>query len=141
MRFFTLICLMVFSTAIFAADISNESKIERIGGTFKVTLVERLKDGGFKVEFEAVAQDSRFKKLVLESSHVHVSVAEGFEIRLSADVLATSGSTAAVSQVVLFIPGRVGHTPVWMLSRKATVPTPPSKLIDMHAPSTDYQIM
>lgn len=116
-------------------------KFERVGGTFVVTSIKHLKDGGFRIVFTAKEGEPRFKTLVLESSHVHVSVSEGSELRLSADIVATKGNTAEVSQMVLFVPGRVGSTPVWMLSKRARSPLPPAKLLEMHAPSTDYQML
>jgi hypothetical protein len=116
-------------------------KIERIGGEFEVTNIESIKDNYFRVTFVSTGENPRFKTLVLESSHVHVRVQKGSILRLSADVEATSGTTARVDQVVLFFPGRVGKTPVWMVSRQGSrFNSPPGKLIEMHAPSTDYQI-
>lgn len=119
-----------------------DSNFERVGGTYLVTSIKRLSEGGFRVVFEAKTGEPRFKTLVLESPHVHVSVAEGSELRLSADVLKTKGDTAEVSQMVLFVPGRVGSTPVWMLSKNGEVSSsPPARLLEMHVPTTDYQIL
>lgn len=114
-------------------------KVERIGGTFTVKSIKAAKDG-FRVTFVANEGSPRFKTLVLDSPHVHMSLTEGASLRLSADVIATSGSTADVSQVVVFVPGKTGDTPIWMLSRRAVEPVPPAKLIEMHAPQTDYQV-
>lgn len=115
-------------------------KVERIGGTFIVSTIKPMKDNGFRVTFTAKDGSPRFKTLVLESTHVHMAIAEGASLRLSADVVAVSGSTAEVSQVVIFVPGRTGETPVWMMSRRSTVPNPPAKLLEMHVPQTDYQV-
>lgn len=147
MRVFILLIVAVFSflpVSGLAAEqeettTSDQPVVERIGGTFLVSSIKKIKDG-FRITFAAKDGTPRFKRLVLESAHVHVSVVEGAELRLSADVTATRGDTADVSQMVLFIPGRVGDTPVWMLSRRANQPVPPAKLIEMHAPSTDYQV-
>ncbi len=139
---------VLLATSSIAATSSSESqqeqkspKIERIGGDFVVGAIKKLKDGAFSVEFTAAEGEPKYKRLVLESMHVHAAIAEGAKLRLSADVVAISGATAEVSQVVLFLPGRVGRTPVWMLSRKVSPGAPPAKLIEMHAPSTDYQVM
>lgn len=130
--------------AIAANQTTNESqtpKMQRIGGSFEVTQIERLKDGNFQATFTATQNDTMFKTLVLESSHVHVAVQKGATLRLSADVQAVNGTTAQIDQVVLFLPGRVGRTPVWMVSRRSKgYQNPPSKLLDLHAPGTDYQV-
>lgn len=115
-------------------------KLERIGGTFVVTSIKPAKDNGFRVIFTAKEGSPRFKTLILESSHVHMAIVEGASLRLSADVIEASGSSAEVSQVVLFVPGRAGDTPVWMLSRRAIEPVPPARLLEMHAPQNDYQV-
>lgn len=137
--------LIGLSLPVFSADSDlaqkAETQFKRVGGTFVVSSITRLKDGTFKVTFTAKAGEPKFKKLVLESTHVHVSVAEGSELRLSAEILSFNGDTAEVSQLVVFVPGRVGETPVWMLSKRAKVAAPPAKLLEMHAPSTDYQIL
>ncbi|MEI6397413.1 MAG: hypothetical protein WCO71_01465, partial [Pseudomonadota bacterium] len=65
---------------------------------------------------------------------------EGATLRLSAYVSGKSGDVAEIAQVVVFMPGRAGPTPVWMLSKKSPRLDPPAKLLEMHAPSTDYAI-
>lgn len=123
-----------------AEKTETRPKVERIGGNFTVTSIKPLKEGGFRVTFAAKDGSPRFKKLVLDSSHVHMSLAEGATLRLSADVISTNSDTADVSQVVVFVPTRNGETPIWMLSRRAVDPNPPARLIEMHAPQTDYQV-
>ena len=115
-------------------------KVERIGGTFVVTSIKPLKGSGFRVIFSAKEGTPRFKTLVLDSPHVHMSLTEGASLRLSADVIATTGDTAEISQVVVFVPSRGGNTPVWMLSKRAVEPVPPARLLDMHDPHNDYQV-
>lgn len=119
---------------------SKAPKVERIGGTFVVTSIKPLKGSGFRVIFHAKEGSPRFKTLVLESPHVHMSLTEGASLRLSADVISTTGDTAEISQVVVFIPSRNGNTPVWMLSKRAVDPVPPAKLLEMHDPHNDYQV-
>jgi len=119
----------------------KDSEFERVGGTFVVTSIKRISEGQFKIIFTAKDGEPRFKTLILESPHVHVAVEEGKELRLSAEIISAKGRTAEVSQMVLFIPGRVGHTPVWLLSKHAVKSAAPAKLLEMHAPSTDYQVL
>jgi hypothetical protein len=119
----------------------DQSKFERVGGNFKVTRIQRLSDGSFKVVFKSTSPANRFETLVLESPHVHVAVTEGKEIRLSAEISSHKGNSAIVSQMVIFLPGRVGDTPVWLVSKGTNSSSPPAKLLEMHAPSTDYQIL
>ena len=123
-----------------AAASSAVIKIERVGGDFTVTGIQQLKSGGFSVDFKASAGSPKFAKLHLESDHINAGLEEGATLRLSADVIGTSGDLAEIAQVVVFMPGRVGPTPVWMLSKKSPRLDPPAKLLEMHAPSTDYVI-
>jgi hypothetical protein len=114
----------------------------RIGGDYKVTAIDRLKDGAFVIEFKSTAPSGKFDVLHLESDHVHVAVKVGQQIRLSAEILAEKGSTAEVSQMVIFLPSVQGHVPVWLLSNKAPANEhPSSKYLEMHNPLNDYIIM
>lgn len=143
--------LLCLETASFALEVKKDQvaasqveskipKVERIGGTFVVTSIKPLKSSGFRVIFTAKEGTPRFKTLVLESPHVHMSLTEGSSLRLSADVISTTGDTADISQVVVFIPSRNGNTPVWMLSKRVIDPVPPAKLLEMHDPHNDYQV-
>ena len=130
--------LVFFSFPIMGAE---TSKIERIGGNFRVEKISKLESGVFVVEFSAAEGDPKFKHLRLESDNINAALVEGATLRLSADVTRVRDRTAEVAQIVVFIPGPVGqHTPVWMLSRKAPRLDPPAKLLDLHAPVTDFAI-
>lgn len=131
------VLLSILSTQLFAGE---KSKIERIGGNFTVRKISKLPSGGFVVEFRASEGEPKFKELRLESDNINASVVEGANLRLSADVTRINGKIAEVAQVVVYLPGAVGPTPVWMLSRKAPRLDPPAKLLDLHAPVTDFAI-
>ena len=119
-----------------------EIKFERIGGTFNVSQIKRLNDGGFQVVFSAKETQGPFRKLTLETQHVHMGIREGVELRLSADVISVRGGEAEIAQAVLFMPSHAGDNPIWMLSRRNHVPSsPPVKLLEMHAPATDFMIL
>jgi hypothetical protein len=137
-----LIFSAVFMSLIWTAPghASPAPRLERIGGNFTVAKITRLPKGGFVVEFKASEGTPPVKTLRLESDHINAGLNEGDTLRLSADVVASSGDTAEVAQVVLYIPGKVGPTPVWMLSKGSKPMDPPAKLIDLHAPSTDYAV-
>jgi len=126
-----------------AASVSTkDSKFQRVGGDYKVAAVDRTDDGSFLIEFKSTHPTGKFDVLRLSSDHVHVAVKVGATLRLSAEILSARGREADVSQVVLFLPGRVGRVPVWLLSNK--VPTRDlraTKYLEMHAPSTDYMVM
>ena len=131
------VLISIFSTELFAGA---KPKIERIGGNFLVHKISKLPSGAFLVEFRASEGEPKFKELRLESDNINASVVEGANLRLSADVTRISGKMAEVAQVVVYLPGTVGPTPVWMLSRKAPRLEPPAKLLDLHAPVTDFAI-
>jgi hypothetical protein len=128
----------LFSFAAFAAE---SKSIERIGGNFTVTKISKnTSNQGFVVEFKASEGSPKITLLRLETDHVNAGLSEGETIRLSADVRSHSGNSADIEQVVVYLPGRSGPTPVWMLSKKAKLVSPPAKLIEMHSPSTDYTV-
>lgn len=132
-----LLTVAVVMSSAFAAE---KTKIERIGGNFTVTKITKLPRGGFSVDFKSAEGSPKISKLHLESDHINAGLTEGETLRLSADVISQAGDSAEIGQVVVFLPGKVGPTPVWMLSKKAGQLSPPAKLIEMHAPSTDYAI-
>lgn len=141
--------VFVFGSASFAADSVAKGEteaqvktpvLERIGGNFTIVKIYSLRDGGFGVDFKASEGSPKIMRLHLESDHINAGLIEGQALRLSADVLAHKGDLAEISQVVVFMSGPAGPTPAWMISKKATGLTPPVRLIEMHAPSTDYAI-
>ena len=131
------VMMSLFSLSAFAAE---NVKIERIGGNFKVETISKLPSGAFVVEFKAAEGEPKFTHLRLESDNINSALSEGAVLRLSADVTQIRGKKAEVAQVVVFLPGVVGPTPVWMLSRKAPRLDPPAKLLDLHAPVTDFAV-
>ena len=134
---YALLMSLVFSGQGFA---TTRPKLERIGGNFVIAKIKRIQKGGFLVEFRASEGAPRIKTLRLESDHINAGLKEGDTLRLSADVVATTDDMAEVTQMVLYMPGKVGPTPVWMLSKRSVPLDPPAKLIEMHAPSTDYAV-
>lgn len=134
------VLMALFFTMASTAFAAESGKIERIGGNFTVTKIAKLSSGGFSVNFKASEGTPKIATLHLESDHINAGLTEGVTLRLSADVIAHSGSAAEIAQVVVYIPGRVGATPVWMLSKSPRQLDPPAKLLDMHAPATDYAV-
>lgn len=134
----TLIAALFLAAPAFAADVEPL----RVGGDYKVTSVEKVRDGAFVVEFNSTTPSGKYDVLRLESDHVHVAVKVGQQIRLSAEILSEKGNTAEVSQMVIFLPSAQGHVPVWLLSKKAPAQDhPAAKYIEMHNPLNDYVIM
>lgn len=134
------ILIVLLSLVSFSAAAVDKSNVERIGGNFTVTKIKKLPSGGFSVDFKSAAGTPKISRLHLESDHINAGLQEGNTLRLSADVISVKGDLAEIGQVVVFLPGRVGPTPVWMMSKRASKLEPPAKLIEMHAPSTDYAV-
>ena len=133
----------------FAADtnsllgkINRRSQYQRVGGTFVVSDISKKPDGTFVVEFKSDHPTGRIATVHLESDHVHFAVDVGSKLRISAEILSVNGNIAEASQVLVFIPSRQGHTPVWLLSKRASrFELNGAKLIEMHAPQSDFQIL
>jgi hypothetical protein len=114
----------------------------RVGGNYTVKSVEQKSGNVFLVKFTAENLSGNFDELELESDHVHVAVKVGRTLRLSAEVLRTTGPKAEISQVVLFFPNAEGHVPVWLMSNKfPDRDLKASKYLEMHAPINDYMIL
>jgi hypothetical protein len=120
----------------------GKAQVLRVGGTYKVTEINELKDGAYEILFESTEKSGRFDQLRLESDHIHVAVELGSVLRLSAEILKDGGVKADVAQMVLFLPNPKGATPVWMLSNKATShDLRATKYLDMHVPLNDYSVL
>ncbi len=140
-KFFSLkIIVLLFGFGTMTAFAAEKPSVERIGGNFTVTQISKLSRGGFSVNFKAAQGSPKISRLHLESDHINAGLQEGDTLRLSADVISIKDNTAEIGQVVVFLPGRSGPTPVWMMSKRASNMDPPAKLIEMHAPSTDYAV-
>lgn len=114
----------------------------KVGGEYTVTKIDRSSSGLFLIEFKAMRPTGRFDVLKLESDHVHVGVKVGQSLRLSAEILAESGTTAEVSQLVMFLKGPNGKVPVWLLSHKSIgTDLRAIRYLEMHVPSNDYVVM
>ncbi len=117
-------------------------KISRVGGDYLVTAIEHLDKEEFRIQFSAVTPTGKFDQLTLHSNHVHVAVKQGQKLRLSAEILADSGATAEVAQMVIFVVNPQGPIPVWLLSNRAGPrELNATKYLEMHSPLTDYIIM
>jgi len=120
----------------------GKEQVLRVGGNYKVEQIIKNQNGTFKIIFISTQQTGRFDRLVLESDHVNVAVAEGSQVRLSAEILDDQGASAEVAQLVLFLPSSFGQTPVWLLSNKASNrELRATKYIDMHMPLNDYFVL
>jgi hypothetical protein len=136
------------SSAVPAAEVAGpqtnvgQYTSQKVGGEYKVAKIDRDTAGVFHIEFHATQSSGRFDILKLESDHVHVAVKVGQVLRLSAEVVGERGQEADVSQVVLFLHGRSGRVPVWLLSRKAMGQDLKAvRYLEMHVPANDFVVM
>ncbi len=114
----------------------------RVGGNYKVEDVEKVDEKTFRITFRAATESGRFDTLILDSDHLHVAVTKGTTIRLSAEILKDNGKSAEVAQLVIFLPSKVGQTPVWLLSNKAPLrDLRATDYLKMHAPINDYFVL
>jgi hypothetical protein len=144
--------MMVFLWAVVYPSYASESNmgaqnlqsdfVQKVGGEYRVSKIDRNGSGVFLIEFKATQPSGRFDILKLESDHVHVSVKVGQVLRLSAEVLDEQGPVAEVGQMVLFIYGQSGRVPVWLLSRKAMGRDLKAvRYLEMHFPANDFVVM
>lgn len=140
------LCLFVLPKNL-AADESSQSSIaqlqeqqpaiRRVGGTYRVASIEKIADQDFRITFENPA-GTKHRTLLLISDHVHIGVKQGQMLRLSAEILRETKEVTEISQVLLFLPGQQGATPVWMLSKHSNLELRGARYLEMHAPSSDY---
>lgn len=135
------ICLGTSFSGLQAQPQEQGAKVERVGGTYIVTRIDRTPDDAFLVEFKSEQPDGRFDSLILACDHIHLGIKLGATLRLSAEVAADHGGVAEVSQLVVFLPSPQGATPVWLLSRNVkTTDLRATPFLKMHAPQSDYQV-
>lgn len=123
-----------------SAPVSDRAEVLRVGGVYSIARIDKVEGGGFRIEFHNDEVKGRFQTLKLESDHVNMGVSVGQKLRLSAEVLKEKGNEAEVSQVLLFLPHAEGPVPVWLLSKKGGE-LRGARYLEMHAPTTDYQIL
>ena len=114
--------------------------IDKVGGLYKVESIKKKGTSYFEVRFKSTNKTGKFDTLILESDHVHVGVAVGMTLRLSAEILKAKGDTAEISQVLLFFKRGDSTVPVWLLSRKGNPGLRGARYLEMHAPTSDYVI-
>ena len=128
--------LLTFVSDVYATD------SRRIGGKFVVQSVKANKasaGGGYTVVFKNNSPDTQIKKIVLETNYVHVGVEVGKTLRLSAEFNSLQKGVAKAKQVLVFLPTAKSHSPVWLLSKQQSLSKlTGAKMLDMHAPQSDY---
>jgi len=143
---FAVFSLASTPTSAMSADSDQEASEAavplRVGGSYKIEKIEKQTDGSFKIAFVSEVKTGRFDQLELHSDHVHFGVREGQTLRLSAEIRSEVNGKAEISQVVLFLQGSHGQTPVWLLSKSVPISDlGAARYLEMHAPATDFQIL
>jgi hypothetical protein len=142
-QFLPILSLLLFFVLSGQSVADPLAKVERIGGLYKITRIEKLGDKDFRIKFESEPKTGKHDKLVLRSDHVHLAMQEGQVLRLSAEVLRDKSSELEVTQVLLFLPSEHGTTaPIWLLSSDhPSRDFRGARWLDMHAPQADYTIL
>ena len=139
---FSSLSLFAEATREIRIEKSSPAKALRVGGSYKVSAIEKKADGLYHIEFTSLVRSGVFDRIVLVSDHVHVRVEKGAEIRISAEIAKGHGEWAEASQVLLFLP--VGDTTqkIWMLSANSTFDRlNGSRYLEMHSPASDYSVL
>ncbi|MDQ3233894.1 MAG: hypothetical protein M3Q07_18930 [Pseudobdellovibrionaceae bacterium] len=142
-RLFPILSLLLFCMFSGQTQADPMSKVERIGGLFRIARIEKLGDKDFRIKFESETKTGKHDKLILRSDHVHLAMQEGQVLRLSAEVLRDTSSELEVTQVLLFLPSEHGTAaPIWLLSSDhPNRDFRGARWLDMHAPQADYTIL
>lgn len=115
---------------------------ERAEGRYRIQSINKMKDvDAFSIEFVAISSESKFSKLMLVSENVSFALRRGEEIRLIGEILKVDGQIAELAQVEIFLPHSQGEIPIWMNSKNSPhLQLRGSRLLEMHAPVTDYLV-
>lgn len=123
------------------AQNQTKAQIQKVAGDYRIEKIIRTDTDSFKIVFHHVNNEEPFATLVLFSNHIHVGLAEGQVLRLSAEVLKRQETFTEVAQVLAYVPTDYGKTPVWLLSQnRPQLQLRGAKFIEMHAPAADYAI-
>lgn len=135
------LCAVNFSAFAEEADQAKEAVLERVGGEYTVSKIERQKDGSFLILFKSRVSTKVADEIILYSDHIHIGVKVGQTLRLSAEVNSVKKKRVEAAQVVVFLPKKEGPVPVWLLSKKGRKEgSKPSKYLKMHNPQSDFLV-
>jgi hypothetical protein len=120
---------------------AQTESVKRIGGDFKVAKISPLSKLGFRVLFRSTSNTAPVQFLQLDAPHLHFGLKEGQVLRLTAEVSGKIKSGYKVDQMVLFVPSNGQTNPIWLTSiNSKPVAIPPGRLIELHAPRSDYTV-
>jgi hypothetical protein len=122
---------------------AKEPQVERVGGSYVISKIDRQNDGNFEIQFKSAKPNGVHDTLVLLSDHVHIGLEEGKEVRLSAEILEKRPEYTEVSQVMVILPRKDSQAsnPIWLLSNRVShEELKGAKYLEMHAPASDFVI-
>lgn len=145
----SLIFLFIFQIGTLASGNDEQTErsnlvegVEKIGGDFIVSKVERMSNGNFQIEFQPTSTVNQDQGVVMISDHVHSAISIGAQVRISAEIIGKKGTKFLASQVLIFISGDQGPVPVWLLSasarKKENLNAAP--LLKQHSPQNDFLV-
>jgi hypothetical protein len=131
------------STQTLAREKSSKSigKNAEIKGTYLLSELIKSQNGEFKLKFTAVAPSGTFDELTITSKDLHHEVKVNQAVNIIGEYIGKPEKENELSQVLIYLPARGRPTPIWIVSvRHPHQEKSAKKLIEMHAPTTDYQV-
>jgi hypothetical protein len=111
-------------------------------GEYAVASIARNSAGEFEVTFVSTKPLEKLNELKIVSQNIHLGLQVNQVLKLAAEYRGKSQRSVKLSQVLLYIPSGSSQVPVWMLA--SDLPQQglrASRLLEMHAPATDYQVL
>ena len=113
----------------------------RIKGEYLVADVAKTDQGTFKVTLTSTKPTGNFDELTIECRNLHVEIKESQNVMVAAEFLGHPSKKVELSQLLVYLPVAGRRIPVWLTSiNTSRQESRASKLLEMHAPSTDYQL-
>ena len=129
---------MLISSSGFCGDLNHPL---RVTGDFVVRSITKNASGANDVLFHSVTKTGRLDLLRVRNTSVHFGIAEGDTYRISAEVVTERDIVGDVSQVMILFPKQGSFEPIWLLSQNYNNKRlRGAKYLEMHAPSSDYQV-
>lgn len=140
--FMTVSFSFLWNSEILANEKTQPAQKEKtITGAYTVSELAKTETGEFKLTLSAVEPSGTFDELTITSKDVHFGVKVNQTLRIAGEYVGSPGKKNELSQVLVYLPTQKRSTPVWIMSsRYPRQEKSARKLIELHAPATDYQV-
>lgn len=116
------------------------AKALKIGGSYKLTKLDKNTDQSFTIEFSPLGKGSDERKLFIKTRNIHVTFKVGTEYRISAEVYSETDKLIYPSQIAVLSKSMKPKDTIWLVSEEYRQKSHAENFLKMHDPKTDYML-